>query len=528
MVLQHLRQKNGGGKIMSSKPFNINAYLSQQQTQNDAQDSGSQRKIASEWTFEGLHAAFEKHFEEKFEKESDAERKKMLQLRHDAIVGIPQSVTRIMEMIQSFLNQTPMIGVVDLPEYYQGLVRYAEEEQQKYNELTHAIYHEVFGFGPLAHWRKYPESYAAQVIGRKIFLHINGQKQKMPFEFKSLDYVDRIIKHLTYHHEINRISKNEPTLETDLWTGERVTVTIPPKVRNPVMTIRRFLIGFVTLEIEVQKGLFPSELINVIRGLSKTNCNSVVAGPPGTGKSTFIKALFHERNENATAAMLEKHYELGLDRDYPDRAIVVYIANEQDFHHAVDQVLRSDADFGIVGEVRRVEVEGYLLFCERLPKGALTSYHTYKVNEIPAQWARLVLDQFPTRDFKTEMGRVATHIDLVLELRQSEDKTKKWLHSIQEMRYNSYTQEISTQYLVKYNTEDDVYEYSAAISTELLEEMKQANKEWAEIVIRDLQKLAQQSPITGESSIYYNPVSEQPLHRVAEILDSGLHRLQKG
>lgn len=509
---------------MTLERFNVNTYLSQNQPQSISQEGRNLNANNSEWAFDDLCEAFENHFTKEFEKENDNERTKLIKLRHEAIVGIPQSVTRIMEKVQSFLNQAN-IKHVNLPEYYQGLVPYAEEEQQRYNELTHAIYHEVFGFGPLAHWRKYPDSYAAQVIGTRIFMHFDGQKRLMPFEFKSKDHLNRIIKILTYHHEKNRISEYEPTLETDLWTGERVTVTIPPKVRQPVITFRRFLIDFVTLDIEVQRGLFPSELINVIRGISRTNCNCVVAGPPGTGKSTFIKGLFHERNEYATSASVEKHYELGLDRDYPERPHISYVSREEDFHHTIDLVLRSDADFGLVGEVRRVEVEGFLLFCERLLKGAITSYHTYKIDEIPAQWSRLILDQFPTRDFKTEMGRVAAHIDLVFELRQSEDKSKKWLHSIQEMRYDAYTEEISTQYLVKYN--NGVYEYSDRIGSKLLEEMKQANAEWTDIILKDLQKLAKKSPITGESTIYYNPVNKQPLHRLVAIFEQWMDRWQR-
>lgn len=501
--------------------FNVNEFLANQgQAEKGIAvlERPKQLENGALVTFSAVCKLFEENFEKEFQKEDDSERRKILAVRHDAIVGKPESVTMIMEKIQTFLNKNNF-NSLEYPKCYEGIVPFAPDEQRKYSELTHAIFHEVYGYGPLAFWNKFPESYAAQILGTKIYMHINRKKQKMDFEFSSPERVWRIINSLTYHHEQNKISRYQPILKTDLYTGERVTCAVPPRINKPVITFRRFLIEYVTLEMLAQKGSFPSELIPLLRGIAKTMANIVIAGPPGTGKSTFLKAMFNERDEDMTSATIERLYELALDRDYPNRAHLSYLADEEHFHHILDEILTSDVDFAVIGEILRVEVEGYLLVAERLLKGAMTTYHTQKVIDIPAQWARLILDRFPTRNFDVEMARVADKVDLVFELRHSKDKTTKWLHSIQELRLDAFTGEITATYWVKFDPIEGVYRYHDQIGDMLFEEMRSADPYWADQVKQILTRLAAEKPILGDPTTYFNPIAKEPLNRIATALE---------
>ncbi|UUZ83445.1 hypothetical protein LJK88_06065 [Paenibacillus sp. P26] len=258
-------------------------------------------------------------------KDAEREADEFVELENRAIIGVPETVTAIMEQIQTFVDR---IGRhrTSLPEYYRGLRDYASEDQKKYAEVTHAVFHEVYGFKALACWRKYPDSYAAQIIGTSIWIHHHGRHERMPFQFASSQDVDKIIRALTRQKEDAVVNLYRTALEVDLYTGERVTLTVKPDVRHDVITLRRFLIGRVTVEELAgrDRHTIPEEAVPLIRGLSKTHCNLLIVGPPGTGKSTTLKAaagraggsLYGSRDREALRARRKPRF----SREKADRA----------------------------------------------------------------------------------------------------------------------------------------------------------------------------------------------------------------
>lgn len=438
-----------------------------------------------------------------------------------AIIGVPETVTAIMENIQSFVDRHRLHDTA-LPEYYRGLPAYAREEQRRYSEVTHAVFHEVYGFKALACWLKYPNSYAAQIIGTSIWIHTDGRHQRMPFQFASTRDVDKIIRALTRHKDDAVVNLYRTALEVDLYTGERVTLTVKPDVRHDVITLRRFLIGRVTVAMlaEPSRGTIPPEAIPLIRGLSKTHCNTLIVGAPGTGKSTTLKALLAEREDHYTGAVIEKHYELAASRDFPEKKLIERITHENTFHHAMDQVLRFDVDYAIIGEVRRVEAEGAMLACERLLKGFGSTFHTWKPETIPAQFARLLCNLNAGARFEEEEKRVADNIDIVIVQTQDASRRRKRFKSVMELRYDRQTGEIRTHEIMRYDPDADKWRYRFDLSERLVREMREMDPVWADTVIRTLQELERSSPIPeGEGINVYNPAERNPLFRIQAQLE---------
>jgi hypothetical protein len=242
-------------------------------------------------------------------------------------------------------------------------------------------------------------------------------------------------------------------------------------------------------------------------------------GPPGTGKSTTLKALVAERANHYTGAIIEKHYELAASRDFPEKKLIERVTNEGTFHHAMDQVLRFDVDYAIIGEVRRVEAEGAMLACERLLKGFGSTFHTWKPETVPSQFARLLCSLNPGVRFEEEEKRVAENIDILIVQTQDASRTRKRIKSVMELRYNRYTGEISTHELMRWNERTDKWSYSDDISERLQKEMREVNPEWAELTLWTLNRLAGASPLPkGQGVVVYNPVEANPLHRISDSL----------
>ncbi|WP_282939796.1 ATPase, T2SS/T4P/T4SS family [Paenibacillus sp. RC67] len=444
-----------------------------------------------------------------------------VELENKAIIGVPETVSAIMEQIQSYVDQNGLYQV-DLPEYYVGLRLYAREEQQCFSDITHAMFHEIYGFKALACWKKYPDSYAAQIIGTSIWIHHHGRHERMPFQFATTQDVDKIIRALTRQREDAIVNLYNTTLEVDLYTGERVTLTVKPDVRRDVITFRRFLIGRVTVDdlADERRRTIPPEAAVLMKGISKTHCNLLVIGPPGTGKSTTLKALLAERADDYTGAIIEKHYELAASRDFPEKKLIERVTHENTFHHAMDQVLRFDVDYAIIGEVRRVEAEGAMLACERLLKGFGSTFHTWKPETVPSQFARLLCTLNPGVRFEQEEKRVADNIDILIVQTQDAGRSRKRIKSVMELRYNRMNGEISTHEIMHWNERDDTWTYRNDLSDRLRKEMREVQPEWAELMERSLRKLAEASPIPEEDGIVVlNPVHANPLHRISDTLE---------
>jgi Flp pilus assembly CpaF family ATPase len=443
-----------------------------------------------------------------------------VELENQAIIGVPETVTAIMEQIQSYVDQQGL-HPLEPPEYYVGLKNYARSEQQCYSDVTHAMFHEIYGFKALACWQKYPDSYAAQVIGTAIWIHHNGRHERMPFQFASAKEVDKIVRALTRQKEDAIVNLYNTTLEVDLYTGERVTLTVKPDVRHDVITFRRFLIGRVTVDdlADERRRTIPQEAAQLLKGISKTHCNVLIVGPPGTGKSTTLKALLAERADHYTGAIIEKHYELAAGRDFPEKKLIERVTNEGTFHHAMDQVLRFDVDYAIIGEVRRVEAEGAMLACERLLKGFGSTYHTWKPETVPSQFARLLCSLNPGVRFEEEEKRVAENIDLLIVQTQNASRTRKRIKSVMELRYNRHNGEISTNELMRWDEQTDTWTYRNNLSERLRKEMFEVDPEWAERTVRTLGRLADALPIPeGEGVVVYNPADANPLNRISDSM----------
>ncbi|WP_054029071.1 ATPase, T2SS/T4P/T4SS family [Bacillus sp. FJAT-28004] len=441
----------------------------------------------------------------------------MVKLESHAMLGKSDSVTPMLDKIETFILNNK-IRDVQLPVYYKDIHLFAEGEQRKYSNLAHAVFHENYGLKALAYWSMLPDSYAMQIVGRYIWIHNakKGRFELMKFRLSSSD-VNKIIRTLESHKPGAKVNEQSPEIELDLYTGERVSILIEPRVRNIVITFRRVLRKKVSLRnLSVEDNLFPEESLPLYHGMSLAMPNTVITGPMGTGKTTLVRAMIHERPDHLTGISFENDYEIQVSIDNPQKKFIEMILNGSNFDSAIKSGLRTDADYGVVQEVRVDEAEGTMILGERLQKGLLATTHIWKTYTIPEQWARLICRYNGGTDLKAETQRVAEYVDLIILLQMDETKTIKWVESVEELRFNRENGEISTHQIQRRNPLTKQYEYRADITKQLQLEMRLKNQQWYEIFMTTLKNLEQASPIpVGEGVTIFNPAIADPQYRLA-------------
>lgn len=451
------------------------------QTQNQHfTPTNSEKNISHLNSYKEILKSVQAHFEALFDTNDTAKAQERLKRQHEAIIGVSRSVAYFRDEITDYLRKNNLLNV-QYPLYYEN--------------LTDAVFNDLFGLGPLALWHNYPNSQAAHIIGTTIFFEIGEKLVKQPIEFESISRVEALVRGLTLKDPRSKINIYNPKLEIDMTDGTRVTLFVPPLSRQISITFRRFVVKKMSFAQQAQKNTLPCEALELFRALNMTMPNTAIVGPVKSGKSTILSTFYSEREHEHKVVCVEKHPELYLSDQYPGRPLDELVATEEELLKLFPSILRTDFIYLIVGELRSVEAELCMLGCERGSSGLLTTYHTKQAHNIPSQLARLILDYFPNRRYESELIRVAENIDIVIVMDQLADKSKR-IESIAEIRVDPVTLKISSHEIMRYNHETDDWSYKNDISEALLKKMKKNNAKWADTLKTSLQELSAKKPLT--------------------------------
>lgn len=409
-----------------------------------------------------------------------------LERQHQAVIGDAQAMSYFITKINEVL-QKENITTNDFPKFY--------------DSLAEAIFHEVWGVSILHKWDKMPFSEAAVIRGTELWLDINGQFKKQNEEFENTEAVERIKRAFTMRVKDAVINEQTPELEIEREDGSRITMIQKPRAKENYIMFRRFVVKNMSLEEQANLGTIPGDDIPLFRALARVMTNTIFAGRVRSAKSTFMKSMLRERDPAFVAAVMEKHFELDLSKQFKDRLIFEVQAKEGDLHHAMPRLLRMEHDYIVVGEIRSLETEGYLQACERGERGAYSTYHLTLVENVVSQITRHILDEFPNRNFDNELERVARNIDIIVTMSADRDRRRKRVVGVTEIIWNENNRTHHTQDLIRYSPVTNRYYYSSNITKELLTLMAAESLEDTKILICHLKQKEKLSPMTEYEKI---------------------------
>jgi pilus assembly protein CpaF len=415
----------------------------------------------------------------KDENKSVSQKEKFQEIEHQATVGDTEAETYLMNEIDDFLKSEQIINI---------------EYPSCFNSLSHAIFHEIYRFGIFYRWFTIDNSPSAMIQGKEIWYKINGEFEKQHDELLDEEQVSEIIRALAKANKGLKVSEQNPEAEVEMKDGTRVTIAVPPRAHKPTIIFRRFLVNNFSFKEQAKRGTIAQEDIPLWKDLANSLLNTIIAGEVESGKSTFQKTIYSERNPKLVACLIEPTPESYYKRDFPERLVHEFYSRGSDINDVIRLVLRVDHNYLIVAEVRGYEAEGAISGTERGTRGLLMTYHITDPEKTPEQLAQHIVDVYPNRRLVNEIRRIAKQLDIGITMKTFENNQKR-VTSMYEICYSYENDSAWINYLMLYNKDTDSWEYNNNISERLKERLYKHDKELADRIIEHLTKRADEKPM---------------------------------
>lgn len=298
------------------------------------------------------------------------------------------------------------------------------------NSLAYQIYKENFGLGVIEELYNDPTISEIWVNGYdSIWIDRYGIKQRVPARFKDNEDVIRIIN-LMLRYDKKTISPTNPRVECRMADGSRLTVMIPPLASRPYINIRKFNSFKISTENYIKSGTFNMEMAEFLQNLVKGRANIIISGETNSGKTTLLKYLVEFINPNYRIGVIETHFELHLDKTYPERNIVCFEEHKEDpinvtMKDLFISMLRFSPDIIIVGEARSTEAEEMIKAMRRGHQGSIGTIHSSSPEMAIADIMDMINEDGKSRDSALLLKKITNAIDIIIQMRRFEDGKRR-------------------------------------------------------------------------------------------------------
>lgn len=303
--------------------------------------------------------------------------------------------------------------------------------------IIRQIQDDILGLGPLEPLLADKSIADILVNGHdSIYVERNGKLEKVDVSFHSdthlLNIIDRIVSSVG-----RRIDESSPMVDARLKDGSRVNAIIPPlAVDGPLLSIRRFSIGRLSMESLMEKGTLTAPIAGLLESIVRGRLNVLISGGTGSGKTTLLNVLSGFVPDNERIVTIEDSAELQLQQPHVVRLETrppnIENKGEVTQRDLVRNSLRMRPDRIIVGEVRGAEALDMLQAMNTGHDGSMTTLHANAPRDALTRIENMVSMTGTTMPVKAIRSQVASAIDVVLQVERQEDGTRR-LVSVQEI-----------------------------------------------------------------------------------------------
>jgi pilus assembly protein CpaF len=290
---------------------------------------------------------------------------------------------------------------------------------------------------PSDHWRLGPlgplmannQITEIMVMGaRDVYVEVDGKLILTPISFASEEELMAVIEYIV-ESVGRRIDSQNPLCDARLADGSRVHVAIPPvAVDGPMLNIRRFVRGPLTMEDLIRLGSCSESAFGFLKAAVMARANVLVSGGTGSGKTTLLNVLSGYIPENERIVTIEDAAELQLRQRHVARLEARPAGpdtKEVSIRDLVISSLRMRPDRLVVGEVRGPEALDMLQAMNTGHDGSLTTLHANKPRDALARLETLVLMAGYDLPLRAIRAQIVSAINVIVHLQRLRDGTRK-------------------------------------------------------------------------------------------------------
>lgn len=228
-------------------------------------------------------------------------------------------------------------------------------------------------------------------------------------------------------------STTNPDLDMDLISYVRLAAIAPPVASRPSLVMRIHRYVNITLEQLEQLGTLTAPMRRFLTAAIVARKSIVIAGEPGDGKTTLMRALASCIDPWVQVVTIEKERELHLNQQ-PHRVVPVIDlqyhpgSSERDasgrrigeysLEQCVEKALRLNSANIMVGEVRGSEIIA-LIEAMQINGGTFCTLHAHEPEQAIDRLVGLALEKGLTREYVS--GQVAENLDFIVQMKKVKD-----------------------------------------------------------------------------------------------------------
>ncbi len=329
-------------------------------------------------------------------------------------------------------------------------------EEAVSEKISEELVNEFLGLGPLKALLEDKDITEIMVNGpRKVYIEKGGKKILSEVSFENNQHLMYIIQKIlapTRRH----VDEMTPFTDVSLPDGSRVNIIIPPlSLHGPVMTIRKFLKEFGSIEDLAAKDTLSGNMADFLVASIKAKLNIIFSGATGSGKTTTLNILSSYISPDERIITIEDTAELKLNQEH----VVTLEAKpgniegrgEITIRDLFRNSLRMRPERIILGEIRSSEALDMLQAMCSGHDGSLAVLHASSSQDVISRIETMILISGVNIPMWAIKKQIASSLNLIVQQEQLADGSRKITH-ITEVR-GLQNEELVLQDLFSYEIE---------------------------------------------------------------------------